>query len=161
MFKIETLMRRHQNIYRQKTVACMAFILAIVYSEPSVSQLVVNPGGSPATIINNLIGAGLTVSNVQLVCGPSGPNAQYGTFNGAASNIGLPNGVILTSGAASNAVGPNNSNSHGSCPGGNMTPDAQLSTIDPNAYRDICKMEFDVIPNCTSLQLRFVCSSGQ
>src|SRR5258706_704511 len=89
MFKIETLMRRHQNIYRQKTVACMAFILAIVYSETSVSQLVVNPGGSPATIINNLIGAGLTVSNVQLVCGPSGTNAQYGRVNEAASHHGL------------------------------------------------------------------------
>ena len=154
-------MKQHQNLFRRRAVACLIFVLAAVYSQTAVSQLVINPGGSPATIINNLIGAGLTVSNVQLVCGPSGPTAQYGTFNGSASNIGLPNGVILTSGQASLATGPNNQSSAGACPMGAMTPDPQLSTIDPNATRDICKLEFDVIPHCQSLMLRFVFGSEE
>ena len=154
------MQHKHQFIRRGVT-ACLAFILAISSSQTALSQLVVNPGGSPATIINNLIGAGLTVSNVSLVCGPSGPTAQYGTFNGTASNIGLPNGVILTTGRASLAVGPNNTSSSGACPVGNMTPDPQLSTIDPNATRDICKLEFDVIPHCSSLQMQFVFGSEE
>src|SRR5690349_27786 len=104
-------MKEHLHLLRQTAIACLAFAIATFFSETSYSQLVVNPGGSPATIINNLIGAGLTVSNVQLNCGPSGPTARYGTFNGSASNLGLVNGVILTSGDASVAVGPNTSNS--------------------------------------------------
>src|SRR5689334_17344841 len=106
-------MKQLQNLFRRRAAVCLIFVLTTVYSQKAVSQLVINPGGSPATIINNLIGAGLTVSNVSLVCGTSGPNAQYGTFNGSASNIGLVNGVILTSGAAVNAIGPNNSSSQG------------------------------------------------
>src|SRR5436190_17685456 len=100
-------MKQHTNLFRRKAAACLIFVLAAVYSQTAVSQLVVNPGGSPNTIINNLLGAGLTIvpGSVSLVCGPSNATARYGTFNGSASNLGLNNGVILTSGDAVRAVG--------------------------------------------------------
>src|SRR6478736_5798460 len=104
-------MKEHLHSFRQRAIACMAFVLVTFYSETAFSQLVINPGGSPNTIMNNLLGAGLTVvpGSVSLVCGPSNATARYGTFNGSASNLGLTNGVILTSGDASVAVGPNTS----------------------------------------------------
>src|SRR5687767_10868879 len=102
-------MKQHQNLFRRKAAACLIFVLAAVYSQTAVSQLVVNPGGSPNIIINNLLGAGLTVvpGSVSINCGISSATARYGTFNGSASNLGLNNGVILTTGRAADAVGPN------------------------------------------------------
>jgi hypothetical protein len=124
------------------------------------SQLVVNAGGTTQQILNSMIGAGLTVSNVQLNCGTDTVNPAYGTFNGSASNLGVQNGVILTTGWASNAVGPNNSNSStGSTT--NTFSDSDLTSISPLAINDPCILEFDVIPHCSSMQLRFVFGSEE
>lgn len=148
----------HLKVQHTSAVAAFVFILAFPFS--GYSQLIVNAGGTPATIINNLIGAGLTVSNVQLNCGPNGPNAAYGTWNGTASNIGMPNGVILTTGRAINAIGPNNS---GSATGSNNITfaDPQLTSLVPTATNDPCILEFDVIPHCNQISLRFVFGSEE
>jgi hypothetical protein len=127
------------------------------------AQLVVNGGGTAQQIINSFVGSGLTVSNVVLNCGAdSAANSAYGTFNGSASNIGLSDGIILTTGSASLAAGPNNSNSAGYCRNfAPMQPDPQLTTIEPNAVYDLCVLEFDVTPHCSSMQVRFVWASEE
>jgi gliding motility-associated-like protein len=153
-------MKQNLSVCLLKTTAALAFVLLTVSSFSSYSQLVVNAGGTPATIISNLIGAGLTVSNVTLNCGANGPNAAYGTWNGAASNVGMPNGVILTTGYATNAIGPNNS---GSSTGNNNTTlnDPQLTAISSIATNDVCILEFDVVPHCSQISLRFVFGSEE
>ncbi|MBK9459455.1 MAG: choice-of-anchor L domain-containing protein [Sphingobacteriales bacterium] len=47
----------------------------------------------------------VTVSNITY----TGANGAVGFFDGGLSNAGLGAGLLLTSGAASNAIGPNNS----------------------------------------------------
>src|ERR1044071_6960672 len=137
---------KHQPNCVSKVMRSVTFLFIFILPFISSAQLVVNPGGTPATLINNLIGAGLTVSNVQLNCGPNGPTAAYGIWNGAASNVGMPNGVILTSGQASLALGPNNSTS--ATGSNNVTfADPQLVSIDPQAINDPCILQFDVVPH--------------
>ncbi|HLG34434.1 MAG TPA: choice-of-anchor L domain-containing protein [Bacteroidia bacterium] len=153
-------MKQKLPICIRKTSAFIAFVFMLNSSFLGFAQLVVNAGGTPTTIINNLIGAGLTVSNVQINCGANGPNAAYGTWNGTASNVGMPNGVILTTGRATNAIGPNNSGS--STGSNNITfADPQLTSISPNATNDPCILEFDVIPHCSQISLRFVFGSEE
>src|SRR6185295_15483000 len=95
-------------------------------------------------------------SNVQLNC----PTNAYGSFNGAASNVSIQNGIILTSGGAAIAIGPNNINSNGT---DNLVTasDPQLTAIEPLATHDLCVLEFDVIPHCSSIQVRFVFGSEE
>ncbi|MBK5284267.1 MAG: choice-of-anchor L domain-containing protein, partial [Bacteroidia bacterium] len=151
-------MRKHLPDYAWKVIGSIAFHFLFPFALSA--QLVINPGGTPATLINNLVGGGLTVSNVALNCGANGPNAAYGVWNGVASNLGMPNGIILTTGQASLAVGPNNMSSAG-FDRAVFVGDPLLMAIEPLATRDLCVLEFDVIPHCTSISLRFVFGSEE
>lgn len=121
------------------------------------AQLVVTPGGAPATIVNSLIGGGMTVSNVTMNC----PTVAYGTFsNGNTTNLGLTNGVLLTTGDATMAVGPNTLASQGFC-NNTSSSDPQLVAIEPAATYDLCVLEFDIVPECSQLTVRFVFGSEE
>ncbi|MDQ3112076.1 MAG: SprB repeat-containing protein, partial [Bacteroidota bacterium] len=127
------------------------------FSSPISAQLTVTPNPSIATLISNLAGQGLTVTNVVLNC----PTGAYGTFaNGNTTNVGLTNGILLTTGSATNAIGPNNSTSAGTC-NGTSGSDPQLILIEPQATEDLCVLEFDIVPQCNNLQIRFVFGSEE
>ena len=68
----------------------------------STGQIVINPGGGTSTVINNLIGPGLTVSGTPTINCDAG---AYGSFsNGLTTNLGVSNGLIMTSGQAALAA---------------------------------------------------------
>ncbi len=137
---------------------CVLSFLALTFSFQKVqAQLVVTAGGSPASIVSGLIGGGMTVSNVVMNC----PTPAYGTFsNGATTNLGINNGIVLTTGSAVAAIGPNNLVSAGLC-NNTSSSDPQLVAIEPNATYDLCVLEFDIIPECTQLTVRFVFGSEE
>jgi gliding motility-associated-like protein len=143
-----------------KILSLVAGFLLLIFPSASFSQLVVNPGGTPATIITSLAGSGLTISNPVINCGPDNATAAYGTFNGSASNIALQNGVILTSGLATNAQGPNLMSSITGSSLNDFT-DPQLTSVDLGAVYDVCILEFDVVPHCSFMELRFVFGSDE
>ena len=55
-------------------------------------------------LAQSLVGVGVEIFNVQYQCADSG----LGIFNGINSNLGLNEGIILTSGNSVDAIGPNN-----------------------------------------------------
>jgi hypothetical protein len=147
-----------KNKYTFRTL--FAALIFTFISSQTFSQLVVTAGGTPQNIVNAFVGSGLTVSNINLNCFSDSTGAAYGTFNGSSSNIGLPNGVILTTGSAAVAVGPNVGNSSG-VDRLISAADPQLTAIEPLATHDLCVLEFDIVPHCSSLQLRFVFGSEE
>lgn len=101
----------------KKTALFVAFFIIV---GPIFAQLTVAPynsgtgnngaGANLTTFIqNNLIGTGVTISNVTFV----GANRQMGSFNSENtvlySDEGLDKGIILSTGEAKTAIGPNNS----------------------------------------------------
>jgi gliding motility-associated-like protein len=146
------------KLYTVSFTVRSAFIIICLLLQTNLrAQINITPGGAPATIISNLVGAGLTVSNVALNC----PVNAYGTFsNGLTTNIGISNGIILTTGSATNVIGPNNSASMGTC-NGTSGSDPQLSVIEPLATEDLCVLEFDIVPQCNQLTIRFVFGSEE
>jgi gliding motility-associated-like protein len=78
------------------------FLLSLSFSLSAVAQMTVSSGIlTPAQYVNNLVGPGITVSNVTY----TGTPQQIGAFGGT-SNIGFPaGGVALSSGATSELVG--------------------------------------------------------
>lgn len=66
------------------------------------AQLVTQGGQSPQALVQNvLLGGGVTVSNIQY----QGAGASIGYFNGTNCNIGLNEGIIMTTGTIFNTSG--------------------------------------------------------
>lgn len=145
------------NPLRLLLIVC-SFLLA---SGTAKAQLIVNSNTGATALIQALVGGGLTVSNVTLSCDTDG----YGTFsNGASTTLGINNGIILTTGSCDSVPGSgstsgfDNSNCHNFA---SEPPDADLVSIDPNATFDPCILEFDIIPSCNQLTIRFVFGSEE
>jgi len=77
------------------------YIAFLSLTNSALAQMTVSTGVlTPAQYVNNLVGPGISVSNVTY----TGNNAQIGSFGGT-SNIGFTGGVVLSSGASTELVG--------------------------------------------------------
>jgi gliding motility-associated-like protein len=134
------------------------FFYILSFSSFSFAQLIIaNQGGTATAVVNAMIGGGLTVSNATITC----PSAAYGTFtNGASTNIGIPSGIVLTTGNVNTLNGAGSTFWSTDSPGGNCN-DAQLGSLELLADYDCCILEFDIVPACTTLQIRFVFGSEE
>ena len=133
-------------------VICLSFVSMLSYA-----QLQINQTFTPAQLVQNtLVGYGVTVSNVSY----TGASSAIGKFtNGGTTNLGIYSGIVLTSGDATNAIGPNSS---GSITGSNNTPgDAQLQALVTNQVRDAAVLEFDFVPIADTLKFRYVFGSDE
>ena len=147
------------------------FIFLLIFSVESHAQLVIaNQGGNASTIVTSLVGNGITVLNPTINC----PTNSYGTFsNGTSTCINLNTGILLSTGniadiglpAGTQNFSPNFSTQMCSSPGPPPSAvccnDPQLNALEPLADYDCCILEFDIIPACSSLQIRFVFGSEE
>ncbi|HKR03846.1 MAG TPA: choice-of-anchor L domain-containing protein [Bacteroidia bacterium] len=130
-------------------------IQALFYQPASYGQLVVQGGFTPAQLVDSLLGAGVTVSNITY----TGTPTASGLFNGTASNIGLGQGILLTSGDIMNAPGPNISPSTGT---DNFLPgDPDLDALIGSASQDACVLEFDFTVPTDTVKFRYVFGSEE
>jgi gliding motility-associated-like protein len=122
------------------------------------AQLLVSPNGNAFTLASQLVGSNVTITNEQINC----PGSASGLFIANGSNIGLTNGILLTTGKVSNSMGQNNSDSKTECWDSNGSfNDPQLSSIEPQANYDGCVLEFDIKPICSVMQVKFVFGSEE
>jgi hypothetical protein len=126
-------------------------------------QLVItNNNPTAAQIAAVLEGTGVTVSNVVTTCGAGGPNSAYGLYSVTGTLISpgtQRNGLIMTSGRANIAVGPNNSGSAG-IDNGNAGS-AHLNTVFSTTTFNACEIAFDIIPNGDSLKFHYTFGSEE
>jgi PKD repeat protein len=90
------------------------------------------------------------------------PNASGGFLN-AGPSIGFEAGIILTTGNATNAIGPNTTPSAGSVMDSLHFTDADMQQLVPgNAIlRDLAVFEFDFVPTKSEIQFRYVFASEE
>ncbi|MCX6248832.1 MAG: choice-of-anchor L domain-containing protein [Bacteroidetes bacterium] len=110
-----------------------------------------------------LVGAGITISNATYN-GSSDTirSNQIGTFStsGTANlQLGLSGGVLMTSGRANVAIGPNNSTGAGFNASGSGDPD--LNIISNSSTHDKCVLEFDFVPQYDTVRFRYVFGSEE
>jgi hypothetical protein len=93
-----------------RTLAIAALVILAV-ATPLWAQLAVTPTNDANTLVNNILTTGIT-----LVGSPTytGGTDAAGLFTGgnAGNGLGIPQGIILTNGAALGALGPNNQNGY-------------------------------------------------
>ena len=146
------------------------FFLSFLFVENNVSaQLTVVEGSglglTPIGLVQQvLVGTGVTVSN--------------GTFNGSAANIsstmigrfnaagaaatqlGFSSGLIITSGQASLAIGPNDIGSDGYGASTGSDPDLQALVPSHTVY-DKAVLEFDFVPIADTIKFQYVFGSEE
>ncbi len=136
--------------------AVLVMILALYCAQDLKAQLVVNGGLSAQEMAEILVGSGLNIQNVELVC----PENASGSFNGTFTNLGVNSGVILTTGQIQTAVGPNDAGGEGTNNGGGGDPD--LDALIPGfSTFDACYLEFDFVPQGDTLSFNYVFGSEE
>lgn len=139
-----------------KNLILTLFVLVLI-STNSYSQLVVNANVTPNNLVHNvLIGNGVAASNVTY----TGDLVAIGSFsNGMTTNLGLGSGILLTSGKASLAVGPNSAGGTGFDNTGGSDP--QLASLITTSVNDAAMLEFDFVPLSDTLKFRYVFGSDE
>ena len=157
-----------KNLLKSTQSLCViSGIALLIQSEIVIAQLTTDDLVNPQQLVNNLVGAGVQISNVSY----TGDILARGTFNGSASNIGLTEGIILSTGKVSNATGPNDDPLFGSANWHNClksfdfgTPgDTDLEVIEgcTSCTHDASILEFDFIPESTTLTFEYVFASEE
>jgi gliding motility-associated-like protein len=145
------------------------FVLLMVLSNYVINaQLVVdNTSQTPLQLAQNvLLGQGINISNIKFNGSSVNANAmndQIGQFsNGSTTNIGINKGLILSTGNAIIAKGPND-RSLATLPTSNaLEGDLDLSILTNNQIiKNVAILEFDFIPVGNKLNFNFVFASDE
>lgn len=123
----------------------------------TISVTDLNGGVTANDLVQNLVGGGVATSNIVY----TGSNLAAGVYlGGTQAGIGINGGIILSTGGAMLAIGPNENEAAAldhSLPG-----DADLDVLMGSANtHDACVLEFDFIPQTENLQFTFVLGSDE
>ncbi len=130
------------------------------------AQFAVHQSQTPAQLVQNVLtGSGITPQNISFNGNQGNQiSTQLGFFTGGTSIFGIESGIILATGGANIALGPNNtSTAFVPVNAGdvlNLEPDlAQI--VAPVALRDVAVLEFDFVAQGDSLQVKYVFASEE
>ena len=128
----------------------------------ALAQLSVSTSQSPSALVQDvLLGGGVTVSNITFNGQPANSaNEQAASFNSANANVGLTSGILLATGNAAVAMGPNN-NSGAYAGGVTGYSDADLAGLAGVQVFDAAVLEFDFVPAGGSISFDFVFASEE
>lgn len=132
------------------------FCLIVINS--GFSQLVVEKGIDKVSLIETLVGSGVEVvpESVTINC----PGMSYGAFSGE-TNVGVANGLIMTTGDAGDAAGPNNFSRTGSNNFSSETDEDLAALIPGFEIINACIIEFDFVPKSDTLTFNYVFGSEE
>lgn len=120
----------------------------------SAHALTITPTNIANTLVNSILGSGVNVTSSSF----AGAAGSAGLFSDGSSAIGLNTGIILTTGDAALAVGPNNGEGVGRDNGGPGSSD--LNTIIPNTF-DATILNIDFTTTTGNLFFNFVFASEE
>lgn len=148
-----------KNLYLPKLYSsffALVLISIIGLEEAKADTLFVSSSITPEQMVQEiLIGGGVITSNIEY----TGNNVSRGKFWGGPGNIGIEEGIILTSGNVNKAPGPNNAGNAGFDAG--EPGDSDLNAISGTSTFDACILEFDFIPQSTVVSFKYVFGSEE
>lgn len=137
----------------KKSLLSVFFVLTYLFS---FSQLSVTPNQTATNLANYLLGGGVTITNAQLTC-PTGANGIF--TNGSTTNLGINNGVVLSTGLVANI--PNGNGTTASTNNGAPGIPAMAPLTGTSSNYDGCMLEFDINPHCSPLNIRYKFASEE
>lgn len=137
--------------------ACILIVGMLLFSiSPAQAQLKVRTEKNFNKMVNQvLVGSGVVIKNVIF----RGDTNAIGIFDGRNSNIGLDSGIVISTGHAKNAVGPNNDKASTS---NQKLGDGDLNSLIPGTVtKDAASLQFEFTPVSASVKFRFVFASEE
>ncbi|MGB0933030.1 MAG: choice-of-anchor L domain-containing protein [Lishizhenia sp.] len=136
------------------------FVIFLLFSFGVSAQLVTS-NMTPGNLVQNVLaGTGVTISNVNY----TGSSQSLGYFDGSNTNIGLDEGVILTTGTINNngngPHGPNNSAGSGVDLNG-AGYNRLNNLLDGGSTFDATILEFDFVPFSDTVKFNYVFASEE
>jgi len=140
----------------------------LLLSQLSVAQLTVDVNMSPDQMVQNLVGEGVLISNVVVTAADS----SYAYYYATGTELGTSEGLLLTTGLAQGAIGPNNTSGLPQLgPGGvcltcnlydnNFGGSALLDLFSGYDTFDATMVEFDIVPQGDSLRFSYTFASEE
>ena len=142
----------------KKMISVLATVGLFATAVPAMA-LTVTTSNDGTALANALLGGGISISGVSFTGGTSPSSAGFFT-GGTASGITIDSGILLTSGSAAGAAGPNNSSGYGASTG--TGSDANLASLIPGySIYDKTLLEFDFTSNGGNLFFNYVFASEE
>jgi len=142
----------------KKVLGVLMFLVLATTSQQALAALVVTETNNANTLVTNILGPGITVVGTPTY---TGADTASGTFTGGASaGISIPAGILLTSGKAGGAVGPNDLDNYTANNG--LAGDAQLTALIPGySTHDATSLEFTFTSAGGDLYFNYVFASEE
>lgn len=128
----------------------------LLLAGPLSAQMTVTDGYTADELANDLVGYGVTISDVELTC----PDGNSGKFECSDCSLNIDAGIVLTSGSATLTEGPNNSSASTGTGTGPGDPDLEDLLPGYTSY-DACVLEFDVVATADSVKFEYVFGSEE
>ncbi len=133
----------------------LATMISCIGFTSSFAQLTTSTAQTPAQLVQNvLLGSGVVATNITY----TGSAAARGSFNCAGCNVGMANGIILSTGNASGAGGPA---SGFSSTGLGQPGNSQLNALINGTTFDATVLEFDFSVASNTVQFKYVFASEE
>ncbi|WP_177428304.1 choice-of-anchor L domain-containing protein, partial [Candidatus Venteria ishoeyi] len=159
---IKKLKTKNMKIKTLFQVFLLLLLVGELYSQPmNIWPYSTNPViANPTRLVEEVLITGcLQAYNVTY----TGDNQSIGYFHrstaAAPPNFPFPGGIVMTSGTAMNAAGPNNSGSISYNSSGPSDP--TLNALIPQSTNDACVLEFDFIPADNVVAFRYIFGSDE
>jgi gliding motility-associated-like protein len=150
-----------KQILLLKAASYIAIFFMLAVAMTVSGQLVTIPGGSPASLVQNvLLGPGVTVSNIVF----NGNTSAISQFTATGTNLGISSGIVMTTGTTYNngsgPQGPNNQSNAGV--DNNFGGSGLLSSIIGGTQTyNATTLEFDFVPYSDTVRFKYVFGSEE
>ncbi len=140
-----------------KQFSILLCIMAIIgFSTPAFS-ITITSMDSAEGLAQSLVGSGITISNISF----TGTNVAAGYFSGGeAAGIGIEDGVVLTTGFASNLDGTTNTED-GITGENHVAGDSDLDELIPGTTLDATVLSFDFVSQGDAAYFNYVFGSEE
>jgi gliding motility-associated-like protein len=139
-------------------IICIFYLLLPQYGK---SQLITTPGSTPAGLVQNvLLGPGVTVSNIMY----TGVNTAISEFTATGTNLGISNGIVMTTGTIyDNGAGPHGPNNQSNAGVDNQAPGSAIlaAITGGTSTYNAATLEFDFVPYSDTVRFKYVFGSEE
>ncbi len=137
------------------TYKALFTVVLIMWHLPVSGQLFIDTTESPELMLQRLFGNGVSISNLKTQC----DIGSIAAFTADDPHFELKEGVMLSTGQAINAAGA--SNQFLSHRNERQGFDLLTRLVPPHKTYDACVFEFDIVPVCNNISVRYVFASEE
>ena len=150
------------TIFLKPCFAFLQFLGFLLLTCSLQAQIEVSGGNqnpwTPQNLIQNVfLGEGVDVSNITY----TGDDASVGYFQNGLADVGIERGIVMASGHAIGALGPNNASGNSEGPVNSSATCPELGQLTTSALNDVATYSITFTPVSDTLRFRYVFASEE